>query len=318
MISVIVCTYNRDQMFEETVQSFLSCRTDGIEHEILLLDNNSTDKTREIGKKLEARHPRVRYINEPTQGHPHTKNRGIRESRGEIVAFVDDDVFFSPDWLESLASAFGRRPDIACICGKVVPHFESERPAWLEDDLLDQYSVTRYGEDEREIQPPEYPIGCNMAFRSSVFKQIGGFPVSLGRKPGNLLSNDETFFSLCITKAGLKTLYAPGVQVSHRIASSRTTQDWLLRRWYWQGISDVVMRQIGEDPLRRKGLAKQSIKTGYRLIRQWRDMKELLREQSRRGEKLPIRTQLILCHQLGTLRQFVSESLAFPVKKNIG
>ena len=317
-ISVIVCTYNRERMFEETVRSFLECRTDGVEHEVLLLDNNSTDRTRETGEGFAARYPRVRYVNEPTQGHPYTKNRGIRESRGDIVAFVDDDVYFSPNWLESLASAFRRRPDIACIGGKVLPHFEAERPPWLDDDLLDVYSVTQYGELEREIQPPEYPIGCNMAFRRSVFEQLGGFPVSLGRKPGNLLSNDETFFLLRVSKAGLKTLYAPEVQVSHRIAPSRTTQDWLLRRWYWQGISDIAMRQIGEAPCRRRFLAKQAIRTLNRLIRQWRDVKKLLREQSRGGGTLPIRTQIQLCYQLGTFRQAVSESLAFPARKEIG
>ena len=48
VISVIICTYNRARMFEETVRSFLDCRTDGIDHELLLLDNNFTDKTREI------------------------------------------------------------------------------------------------------------------------------------------------------------------------------------------------------------------------------------------------------------------------------
>jgi len=191
MISVVLCTFNRDRMFEETLHSFLDCRTDGIEHELLIVDNNSTDKTREIAARFAPRIPRIRYLLEPQQGLSHARNRGIRESRGEIVAFVDDDVYFSPCWLEALASFFQRRPDVACIGGKVVPHFEAARPSWLEDDLLDVYSVTRYGESEREIQPPEYPIGCNFAFRRSVFKQIGDFHASLGRKPGILLSNDD-------------------------------------------------------------------------------------------------------------------------------
>jgi glycosyltransferase involved in cell wall biosynthesis len=318
MISVIVCTFNRDRMFEETVRSILECQSDGVDYEVLLLDNNSTDRTREIGVGFAAQYPRIRYINEPVQGHPHTKNRGIRESRGDIIAFVDDDVFFSPGWLKAVASSFERHPEVACIGGKVLPHFESDRPSWLEDDLLDVYSMALYGEQERELHPPpEFPIGCNMAFRRSVFEKLGGFPTSLGRKPGNLLSNDETHFLLRVVNSGLKLLYAPEAQVFHRISADRTTQPWLLRRWYWQGISDVVMKQIGEDPLCWKVLAKQSIKTCYRLICQWRDIKELLREQSKRGENLPIRTQIKLCHQLGMLRQFVSETLAFPASKTI-
>jgi glycosyltransferase involved in cell wall biosynthesis len=302
-------------MFEDTVRSFLDCRTDGIDYEVLLLDNNSTDKTREIGVGFAARFPRIRYINEPIQGHPHTKNRGVRESRGEIIAFVDDDVYFSPGWLKAIASSFERHPDVACIGGMVVPHFEGDRPSWLEDDLLDVYSVARYGDHEREILPPEYPIGCNMAFRRSVFEQLGGFPTSLGRKPGNLLSNDETYFLLCLVNAGLKLFYSPDAQVSHRISAERTTQHWLLRRWYWQGISDVAMRQIGEDPLPRKILAKQAIKTFRGLLRQWKNTVGSLSAKSRRDGIVPFRKQIEIWRQLGVLRQFCAETLALSEKQ---
>jgi glycosyltransferase involved in cell wall biosynthesis len=318
VISVIVCTFNRDRMLEETVRSFLDCRTDGLDYELLLLDNNSTDKTREIGVGFAAQFTKIRYINEPVQGHPHTKNRGVRESRGEIVAFVDDDVYFSPGWLEAIASAFERHPDVACIGGKVVPHFEGDRPSWLEDDLLDVYSVAHYGDNEREIQPPEYPIGCNMAFRRSVFKQLGGFPTSLGRKPGNLLSNDETYFLLCVVNSGLKLLYSPDAQVSHRISADRTTQQWLLRRWYWQGISHIAMRQIGEDPLPRKILAKQAIKAFYGLLRQWKNTARSLSAKSRSDEKVPIRKQIEIWCQLGKLRQTIIESLTLTKRNEIG
>ena len=318
MISVIICTYNRDRMFEETVRSFLDCRNDSIDHELLLLDNNSTDKTREIGMGFAARFPWIRYINEPIQGHPHTKNRGIRESRGEIVAFLDDDVYLSSGWLTALASSFDRHPDVACIGGRVVPHFEAERPKWLEDDLLIIYGITEFGEKEREIAPPEVPIGCNMAFRREVFGQIGDFPTSLGRKPGNLLSNDENYFLLCAAKAGLKTLYAPDAQVSHRIPPFRTTRNWILKRWYWQGISEVAMKQIGEEPLSRGVLAKQAIKTLLALLRQWKDAAGLLSAQSGRDGSMPFQKQIKLCYKLGTFRQFAGETLAFPVEKEVG
>ena len=304
-------------MFEETVRSFLDCGTDGIDYELLLLDNNSTDKTREIGEGFAARFPRIRYINEPIQGHPHTKNRGVRESRGEIVAFVDDDVYFSPGWLEAIASAFERRPDVACIGGKAVPHFEADRPSWLEDYLLPVYSITPYGDYEREIQPPEYPFGCNMAFRRSVFEQLGGFPTSLGRKPGNLLSNDEIHFLNCVAKAGLKTLYSPEAQVSHRILPDRMTRHWLLRRWYWQGISDVAMRQIGDEPLPRLNLAKQAIKTLYGLLRQWKVIAGLLSARSEHDSSKVIPKQIKVLWQLGALRQFCAELFALPKREKI-
>jgi glucosyl-dolichyl phosphate glucuronosyltransferase len=312
VISVICCTYNRDRVFEETVRSFLECGTDGIEHELLLIDNNSTDKTREIGEGFGARYPGIRYMNEPSQGHPLAKNRGIRESRGEIVAFVDDDVFFVSGWLKALASAFERHPEIACIGGKVVSYFEGERPPWLKDEMLWIYGVTRYGDLEKEIRFPDIPIGCNMAFRRSVFEKIGDFHMSLGRKPGILLSGDEDHFLLRAERAGLKTLYAPDVQVSHRVPPARLTRDWVLSRFYWAGVSEIAMKQLGDDPFSRWILTKKAIRMLLRLLRQWRETVGLLRANNARNSGVSMIQQVDVCHKLGTLRQMIAEAAAVP------
>ena len=310
MISIIICTYNRDRMFEETVLSFLDCRTDGIDYELLLIDNNSNDGTKEIGERLAKGFPGIRYLNEPVQGHPHAKNRGIRESIGGIVAFVDDDVYFTPCWLKALATSFERHADVSCVGGKVVPHFEAERPSWLGDEQLCIYGVTRFGEQEREIQPPEVPIGCNMAFRRTVFEQIGGFPTSLGRKPGDLLSNDENYFFLRAAKTGHKILYSPDAQVFHRIPPPRMTREWVLRRWYWQGISDVAMRQIGDDPISRVTLIKKALNTSYGLLRQWKTAARLLSARNGSIGNAPIQKQIEYYYGLGELRQLIAESFA--------
>lgn len=312
MISVICCTYNRDRVFEDTVRSFLDCGTDGVDHELLLIDNNSTDKTREIGERFGARYPGIRYLNEPSQGHPQAKNRGIRESRGEIVAFVDDDVFFVSGWLKALASAFGRHPEIACIGGKVVPHFEAERPKWLQDEMLWIYGVTRYGDLEKEIRFPDIPIGCNMAFRRSVFEKIGEFHKSLGRKPGILLSGDEDHFLLRAERAGMKTLYAPEVLVSHRVPPTRLTRDWVLSRFYWAGVSEVAMRQLGEDRFSRWKLTKKTIRILLDLIRRWKETSGFVGSIRKRSDRLPVARQAHFCHELGTLRQMIAEAATVP------
>lgn len=314
MISVVICTYNRVRMFEETVRSFLNCRSDGIEHEMLLVDNNSTDETRKVAERYTALFPRLRFVCEPLQGLSNARNLGIRESRGDIVAFLDDDVFFSPSWLAALASTFERHPDVACVGGKVVAHFEAERPSWLEDDLLDVYSISRYGDQEKKLRYPEFPIGCNMAYRRSVFERIGGFPTSLGRRPGNLLSNDEIYFWLAVEKANLKTLYSPDAEVAHRISPERTTRQWLLRRWYWQGISDVAMMQVGDDPLSRGRLTKRAIKVLLGFPRQWRAVAGFLGGIREENHTVPIRGQINFWYELGKLRQLIAEALASPEK----
>jgi glycosyltransferase involved in cell wall biosynthesis len=307
LISVVICTYNRDSAFGDTVRSFLEIRSDAIGHELLLMDNNSTDRTREIGEGFASQYPWIRYVNEPVQGHPHSKNRAIRESRGEIVAFVDDDVYFSPGWLKAIASCFERHPGVSCIGGRVVPHFEVDRPTWIEDEMLWIYGVTRYGEHEREILPPEIPIGCNMAFRRAVFETIGDFHTALGRKPGILLSGDEDHFLHRLTKAGFRTLYSPDAQVSHRVPASRACRDWVVDRFYWAGISEVAMRQFGDERLSRYILSKQAYWAMRGILRQWRDAPCLLGGINGTDAKVPVSRQTYLYHRLGTLRQLIAE-----------
>lgn len=315
MISVIICTHNRGQVFEETVRSFLECHTDGIDHELLLVDNNSPDGTREIAERLAAMNSRIRYVMEPQEGLSHARNKGVHVSVGEIVAFADDDVYFSPFWLTALDSAFKRRADIACIGGRVVPCFEADRPSWIEDEILWIYGVTRYGDLEREILPPEVPIGCNMAFRRSVFEQIGVFYTSLGRTPGSLLSGEDDHIMHRIANAGLKTLYSPEARVSHRISPTRLTRQWVLSRFYWGGVSVVALRQVSDDPLPRMMLAKKAARKILDLVRRWRGVAGLLGTRFGKDGDMPMAKQADLCYSLGELRQTVAEALAFRGRK---
>lgn len=312
MISVVICTFNRGRVLHETVRSFLDCQRDGIDHELLIVDNNSTDGTRDFAEGLAAVNSQVRYIFEPSQGLSHARNCGVQASHGQIVAFVDDDVYFSPDWLTAITSTFERHKDIACIGGKVVPHFDFGQPKWIDDSLHWIYGVTRYGDHEREIRFPEIPIGCNMAFRRALFEQIGLFHTSLGRKGKNLLSGEENHFFLRTAKTGLKTLYAPDVQISHRIPAARTTQGWIMERFYWEGISEIAIRQLDDVPLSRTVLAKQVATTVLAFFHQKKIVATLLTAWTGNHQNVSFGKKLEVCHKLGVLRQLIVESLAVP------
>jgi len=316
LISVIICTHNRDRVFEKTVNSFLECHTDGIDHELVLVDNNSTDGTREIAERFTTLNSRIRYVMEPQEGLSHARNKGIRVAVGDIVAFVDDDVYFSPFWLAALNSAFKRRPDIACIGGRVVPYFEADPPPWIENNILMIYGITQFGDLEREILPPEIPIGCNMAFRRSVFQQIGVFHTSLGRTPGNLLSGEDDHIIHRVTNAGLKTLYSPDAQVSHRISPARLTRQWVLSRFYWGGISVVALKQLSDDPISRMMLAWKAVRLIVRLVRRWEDAAGFLGTRFGKDVDIPMWKQIDLCYFTGKLRQTVAETLSFHERKS--
>jgi glycosyltransferase involved in cell wall biosynthesis len=213
-------------------------------YEILLVDNASSDDTREVALAIrDQRTAPLTYVLESTPGLSVARNTGVRAARHEIVAIVDDDLYFEPGWLTHIAAPFRESADVACVAGKILPLFEAGRPAWSTDDLVAVWA-TRFGEVRRTIQYPEHPYGANMAVRKSVYEALGGFDMRLGRKPGGLRSNEEPEFSFRLHRAGLTIVYEPAAVVHHRVSANMARPEWICSRFYWQGISDAIMERI--------------------------------------------------------------------------
>ncbi|BCX89352.1 glucosyl-dolichyl phosphate glucuronosyltransferase [Methylomarinovum tepidoasis] len=242
-VSIILCTYNRANILADTIESFLACKRSGIDHELLVVDNNSQDNTSKVVEQFSSRESTISYIWESMQGLSHARNRGIRCAQGKVIAFVDDDVYFSQNWLVELEETFND-PNIACMGGKSIPLFDAGELPWLTEDILSIYGSTRSGDLPKLMHYPEHPFGLNMAFRREVFETVGLFNPNLGRKGSNLLSNEESELFWRIHCAGLKVAYNPNAIIYHRIPKERSTPEWVLRRYYWQGRSEAVMDRI--------------------------------------------------------------------------
>jgi len=246
-VSVLVCTRNRSTSLRTMLDSLL----DSIEasppdfpYEILVVDNASADDTREVAVRFrDRREVPLNYVLEPTPGLCLARNRGVHAARYDVVAIVDDDLYFEPGWLTRIAQPFRESVDVACVAGRILPLFEGGRPAWATDDLVAVWA-TRLGEVRRTLQYPEHPYGANMAVRKSVYETLGGFDLRLGRKPGGLRSNEEPEFSLRVNRAGLTIVYEPAAVVHHRVSATMTRPEWICSRFYWQGVSDAIMERI--------------------------------------------------------------------------
>lgn len=267
IISVVICTYNRGEIFKDTLRSLQEMEVpDPTDVELLLVDNKSTDATEKTAKDFIAEAKfRGRYIYESHQGLTYARNAGIDAAKGEIVAFVDDDVFFDRNWLSAMLKGFREQPTAAAVGGKSIPIFDGGRPAWLEDEFLSLYGDTRFGEVARWLKYPEYPFGLNMAFRKAVFAEVGQFNRKLGRKKTSLLSNEELEMFGRVARAGLKVYYSPDALLHHRIPKSRISPDWIIDRFYWQGISDAVLPKENEN-FGRFGLLCEAISGAWRAL----------------------------------------------------
>jgi len=247
-ITAILCTYNRANSFGTALESVLaSVPPVGSEWEVLVVDNNSKDHTRAVAKEFCLRHPdRVRYLFEPQQGLSNARNAGIREARGEIIAFTDDDVTVEPDWLQNLTSGL-HDGQWAGAGGRVRPPEKFIAPDWLTLDggMMDSSGVLALfdaGTVACELSKP--PFGANMAFRKSTFEKYGGFRPDLGRCGENLIGNEDTEFGGRLLAAGERLRYEPSAVVYHPVPKERLNKKYFLACWFAYG--RAMFRQTGK------------------------------------------------------------------------
>lgn len=135
-LTVAICTYRRADLLPVTLDSLGSChRPAGCQWELVVIDNGCDDAIRAIvlghTPALAADGIPVRYVAEPTLGTSHARNRAVREARGQIVLFTDDDVTFDPAWLVSMWNAITNQPGCDFWGGRVEPVFPRPGPRLL-------------------------------------------------------------------------------------------------------------------------------------------------------------------------------------------
>lgn len=238
-VSVILCTYNRCQSLAKALESLAaSVVPTAMEWEILVTDNNSTDGTRAVVEKFRELHPgRFRYLFESKQGKSYALNTAIRESHGEILAFVDDDVAVEPDWLTNLTSVLNDSK-WAGAGGRILPPPDFSPPRWLA--LKGPYNMggvlcAQFDLGEASAELKEAPYGTNMAFRKEIFHQYGGFRTDLGPRPGSELRNEDTEFGRRIFAGGERLCYVPSAVVYHSVPKERVHKRFFLHWWFAYG-----------------------------------------------------------------------------------
>jgi GT2 family glycosyltransferase len=218
--------------------------------EVLVVDNNSTDRTREIAEDFCRRYPeRFRYVFVPKPGKSHALNTGIASAGGEILVFVDDDVKVEPTWLQNLTAELLRDGEWAGAGGRTLPAQKFRPPAWVPEGFEKDWSGIVFahfdlGDNAGELD--RAPYGTNMAFRKSMFEKHGGFRIDLGPAPGSQIRNEDTELGRRLLAAGERLRYEPSAVVYHPVPDGRITQKYFLSWWFDYGRARV--REFGVWP----------------------------------------------------------------------
>ena len=241
-ITVIICTYSRCESLAKALDSVASSiLPESVKWEVLVVDNNSKDRTLEVIEDYCRRFPgRFRYLFEGRQGKSHALNSGIREAAGGLLAFMDDDVVVEPTWLRSLAAPLESQ-EIAGVGGRILPAHEFSPPTWLA--LKGPYATGTMlalfdlGDHPGELD--EAPFGTNMVFRRSVFDKYGGFRTDMGPCPGSEMRNEDTEFGRRLLVAGERLWYEPSAVVYHAVPEQRLQKKYFLTFWFDHGRAEV-------------------------------------------------------------------------------
>lgn len=240
-VSVVICTRNRSALLGEAAAALLAVEPPAGGYEVIIVDNGSTDDTPQVAEAVRRRAPQlVRVVGEQTIGLSAARNRGIAESGGSLIAFLDDDAFPATRWLTALTRAFNDET-VMCAGGPVEPLLDGELPGWFTGRLLPYLTVWDLGAEPVELRYNEYPRGANIAFRATAFERLGGFSTRLGRSGSSLLSCEEIELCLRIERGGLRTLYVPGARVRHTTPVHRLTPAWMEQRFAAQGRSEAII-----------------------------------------------------------------------------
>src|SRR5579872_2699457 len=244
-ISVVVCTYNRCGSLGKALESIASSILPvGVEWEVLVVDNNSKDRTREIVESFCVRFPgRFRYLFEQRQGKSFALNSGVHHAVGKTIAFTDDDVVVEPTWLDHLTAPL-RSGSCTGTAGRICAPSDVTLPLWISLEgrcsLAGVLALFDRGPLSIELSDP--PYGANMAFQRELFDELGLFRTDLGPNPGNAIRGEDTEFSLRVMDSGKPIQYVPTAIVYHEVPENRLRKGYFLS-WYFDYGRSVIRRR---------------------------------------------------------------------------
>jgi glucosyl-dolichyl phosphate glucuronosyltransferase len=246
-ITVILCTYNRCRDLRTALDSVAaSILPESVGWDVLVVDNNSSDQTREVVREYCAKHPdHFKYLFEPTPGKSYALNAGIRQAAGDVLAFMDDDVTVDPNWLRNLTAAL-HNEEWAGAGGRIILQWPSAVPQWLAmEGPLARHGFPGFDQGTEPCELVGPPFGTNMAFRKSMFEKHGGFRLDLGPSPHNEIRNEDTEYGRRLISAGERIRYEPQAIVYHPVPAEKLNKKHLLKWGFDKGRGDARESEFG-------------------------------------------------------------------------
>ncbi len=251
-LDIIVPTRNRSASLARLLDSIRRAHCPvGLRTRVIVVDNDSSDDTRRV---VEQARPIAGldpvYIRETILGRSSALNRGVRESDGDLVGFLDDDEQIHPAWLDVVSEAFAGR-DVEFISGPCLPDWGATPPPWLPRDypavigwIESGDRVLRYGAGYVGIM-----MGGNSVLRRRTIERVGPFDASLGRSGRRLTSGEDADYHERLMAIGAVGYYLPSLVIYHYVPPERLTKRYHRRWCFYRGISLAHLERARPQPV---------------------------------------------------------------------
>lgn len=281
-VSIIIPTYNRAKMLSLTLDSFINQSYPKDCYEIIVVNNNSTDKTQDIIDTYVNKYPGlVKTLFEERQGVHYARNSAVHLAKGELLYYTDDDMIAHEDLILNLSRVFSDNLEVASASGKIIPKWEIEPPAWVKEHLMNCWlSLNDLGDNTIISEDDIGVFSCHQMLRKNIFLKSGGFNPE--NTAGEWIGDGETGLNIKIKDLGYKFAYVGNSVIEHMIPPTRMTQSYLNKRLANQGNCDSYTYYRADNPSSYKVLFnsliylyKSTERWFYVLFRFYRKSKEM-------------------------------------------
>jgi glycosyltransferase involved in cell wall biosynthesis len=245
-VSIVICCYNSESTIGRVLDRLAVQKgIDGLEWEVVVVDNASTDRTVETARAAWTRGEipfRVVYERKP--GLSNARRKGLAEAVHEVVVFVDDDNLLDEGYISLAHQIMTGYPDVGLAGGLGIPLASVELPRWFKANEA-AYAVGPQGGEAGYLPDNRiYLHGAGIVMRKSVWELLisSGFVFMLsGRKGQSLTSGEDTELSCVFRLTGYRLWYDPGLRFEHMIPENRLRWNYLIRLAREFGKSAVVL-----------------------------------------------------------------------------
>jgi glucosyl-dolichyl phosphate glucuronosyltransferase len=229
-VTVVVCTYNRAGILKHCLHSLVEQNAAKNLFEVIVIDNNSNDKTAEVIQTFVENNINFRMLYEKEQGLSHARNRGFKEAMTNHVAYLDDDAKALRSYVNRMIWVIDNF-DFDAFGGRYVPWYTVPRPKWF----LDEYGSNGYKLEKIGVLKDDFIDGGVSIFKKRALESLGGFSTDLGMRGGEIAYGEETNLQVKMRKVGLKIGFDPDLIVEHLVSDYKYNVYWFLKSAYANG-----------------------------------------------------------------------------------